>query len=42
MDLLETLARGVLWLTAVSFAIAGVILIGGVVLGLLGVGENEN
>lgn len=42
MDLLETLARGFLWLTAVSFAIAGLILIGGVVLGLLGVGSDEN
>ena len=40
--MLEIIARVFLWLTAGAFGLAGLVLIGYVVLSWLGVGENEN
>ena len=40
--MLEIIARAFLWLTAGAFGLAGLVLIGYVVLSWLGVGENEN
>jgi hypothetical protein len=40
--MLEILARALLWITAGAFGLAGLVLIGYVVLSWLGVGENEN
>jgi hypothetical protein len=40
--MLEMITRAFLWLTAGAFGLAGLVLIGWVVLSWLGVGENEN